>query len=179
MSHNDVFEVETLLAKRQRTVRGRARTEYLVKWAGYAANESTWEPRTNLHKDIILAYEASLEDSTACEIHSTSLEHGAAGELQCRKRRRPAAPLDPTHVKCPAQEKPNRSREEIERIAAQEGLALVPSSNAAGFKYITKQVLSNTYHAETPGGQNIGNYRNVYEAALGVARALCDSAGPR
>ena len=120
MSHNDVFEVETLLAKRQRTVRGRARTEYLVKWAGYAANESTWEPRTNLHKDIILAYEVSLEDSTACEIHSTSLEHGAAGELQCRKRRRPAAPLDPTHVKCPAQEKPNRSREEVESIAAQE-----------------------------------------------------------
>ena len=79
--------------------------------------------------------------------------------------------MDPTHT-CAVQDKPNRSREEVESIAAQEGLVLVPSLNNAGFKYVTKQLLSNTYHAETSDGKNIGNYRNVYEAALGVARYL-------
>ncbi|MCX6042642.1 MAG: RNase H-like domain-containing protein, partial [Caldilinea sp.] len=56
---NSVYEVETILDRRETFLDGdRRRTpvvEYFIKWAGYAAHESTWEPASNLNdagKDV-------------------------------------------------------------------------------------------------------------------------------
>ena len=110
----DVYEVETLLGKRQRTVRGRTTTEYKVKWTGYTADEASWEPASNIHKDIRAAYNASLRDGAASEdvASVSSREDQATGKPKSRKRRKAEVPLDPTHAKGRGayQTKPNRSR---------------------------------------------------------------------
>ena len=42
------WEVEEVLDKRVRSVRGRRVTDYLVLWKGYPLEEATWEPASNL-----------------------------------------------------------------------------------------------------------------------------------
>jgi len=70
------YVVERILAERRN---GRSK-QYLVKWAGYPTEESSWEPRGNLHcPDLLAEFEAhqlhsdddtlavlSLCDATAC-----------------------------------------------------------------------------------------------------------------
>ena len=52
------WEVESLLQDRIRKhVDGRKQvTEYLVRWAGFGPEHDTWEPHTEIHKDLIRAY---------------------------------------------------------------------------------------------------------------------------
>ena len=54
-----MWEVEQIVDKRTRTIRGRRCTEYLVKWKDYPAYENSWEPIRNLQqaKDVIHRYE--------------------------------------------------------------------------------------------------------------------------
>ena len=60
MSAEPKFEVERLTGKR----RFRRRIKYRVKWAGYADDESTWEPRSTLLEDcpdLVREYDAAVE----------------------------------------------------------------------------------------------------------------------
>ena len=50
---DEVYEVDKLLKARGR---GKAR-QFLVKWVGYDAKESTWEPRKNVHPDLVTDFE--------------------------------------------------------------------------------------------------------------------------
>ena len=42
-----MYEIEKIVGKRVRN----GRTEYCVKWKGYAMRDATWEPRANLKQD--------------------------------------------------------------------------------------------------------------------------------
>ena len=52
------WEVESLIGDRTRKhVSGKAQViEYLVRWAGFGPEHDTWEPSTNIHKDLIKEY---------------------------------------------------------------------------------------------------------------------------
>ena len=42
------YNVERVVGKRTRKVKGKEVTEYEVKWEGYASSENTWEPVAHL-----------------------------------------------------------------------------------------------------------------------------------
>ena len=51
----ETYVVERILAQRQ----VKRRQEYLIKWEGYPSEESSWEPRSNLHcPDKLAEFEA-------------------------------------------------------------------------------------------------------------------------
>ena len=57
LGDDQVFAAEAITKKRQR----KGRTEYLVKWKGYAPKFSTWEPEENiLDPRLIQQYERKL-----------------------------------------------------------------------------------------------------------------------
>ena len=49
----NVYEVETIREKR---IKGK-KTEFLVKWEGYADSMNTWEPSFNIHPNLVAAFE--------------------------------------------------------------------------------------------------------------------------
>jgi hypothetical protein len=58
----EVFEVDKILSKRIQGGPRSFKTEYLVKWKGYALDDATWEPQANLKgcSKLIKQYEAFL-----------------------------------------------------------------------------------------------------------------------
>ena len=53
------YEIERLLARRQRKVRGKMVTEYLVRWLGWGPEYDAWYPTSKLDnaRDLIRDYE--------------------------------------------------------------------------------------------------------------------------
>jgi len=61
-----LYEVETLLDRRERKKGRQTVTEYLVKWRGYAEENNTWEPRSNLLTcgELIADYERRVDGAS-------------------------------------------------------------------------------------------------------------------
>lgn len=61
-NHNDIeeaiFEVEDIIQKKKVG----NKIMYLVKWKGYDDSENTWEPKTNLIKDLGKQYLDEVDD---------------------------------------------------------------------------------------------------------------------
>ena len=76
----------------------------------------------------------------------------------------------------PAALQPPMTEEEARRLAAAEGLELLPADNATGFKGVTRNSKSPTFSAKMRLGNKIHNlgcsFRSAAEAALVVARFL-------
>ena len=53
-------------------------TYYLILWKGYPPDVSTWEPESQIHDDLIDAYEAELD--AASELEAEEAEEGEEGE---------------------------------------------------------------------------------------------------
>ena len=78
---DNVFEVETILDRRESKRGKRVKTAYLVKWLGYGPENNTWEPAENiLDPDLIKDYEKTkkrtvlfLHDSRDCPETAVSL----------------------------------------------------------------------------------------------------------
>ena len=51
--------VEAVVEAIRRSRRRDSKTEYLVKWAGYAESENTWEPAVNLHEELVADFDAA------------------------------------------------------------------------------------------------------------------------
>lgn len=60
---SDVYEIQSLLSRRHRTVRGKRRTEYLVKWKGWGNEHNAWYDSSDLThaKEAIADLEARIE----------------------------------------------------------------------------------------------------------------------
>ncbi|EOD38030.1 hypothetical protein EMIHUDRAFT_200420 [Emiliania huxleyi CCMP1516] len=69
---SEKFDIERILDSKVETVgKGKKRVEvtyYLILWKGYPPDVSTWEPESQIHDDLIDAYEAEL-DAAWCESH--------------------------------------------------------------------------------------------------------------
>ncbi|EOD08659.1 hypothetical protein EMIHUDRAFT_217403 [Emiliania huxleyi CCMP1516] len=69
---SEKFDIERILDSKVETVgKGKKRVEmtyYLILWKGYPPDVSTWEPESEIHDDLIDAYEAEL-DAAWCESH--------------------------------------------------------------------------------------------------------------
>lgn len=57
-AEDNQFTVERLVEKRVRRVGRRRKVQYLVKWKEYPDSENTWEDETDIHDDLIEAFEA-------------------------------------------------------------------------------------------------------------------------
>jgi len=57
-AENNQFTVERLVEKRVRRVGRRKKVQYLVKWKEYPDSKNTWEDETDIHNDLIEAFEA-------------------------------------------------------------------------------------------------------------------------
>lgn len=64
----DAWEVERIVDKRRRKIRGRMVTEYKVKWVGYPDHENSWEPAGNLLAEKIAHGFARVPDNDAFKV---------------------------------------------------------------------------------------------------------------
>lgn len=127
---SDVFEVESLLAKR----RNNGAAQYLIKWKGYSSTLNSWEPTKHLPQNLVREFEDERgpEEETEDDAESgeSADESGTADDLAAapaatgRKRARtPAASLTASVASSKPLAGPGRKR----------GVAAL-SSRAAGLR---------------------------------------------
>jgi hypothetical protein len=58
------YEVEAILAYKLQRAGKRKVHKYLIKWKGYDDTHNSWEPKQNIHPDLIRAYEESKQRIT-------------------------------------------------------------------------------------------------------------------
>jgi hypothetical protein len=63
----ELYEVERVISKRTRRLRGRNITEYLVLWKGYPEWEKSWEPASGLRRaqEAIQAYNSQQQQQSS------------------------------------------------------------------------------------------------------------------
>lgn len=74
----DTWEIEKIVGKRTRA----RKTEYLVLWKGFSANESTWEPRSSLKcaMDLVRAFETKANQKRTDNLRTEDAAVAVHGE---------------------------------------------------------------------------------------------------
>jgi hypothetical protein len=80
------FEVETILSHRsRRRGRGKAKTQFLIKWLGYGEEHNSWEPEANVRNCARLLSEYWARVALQSELKRSPEASGVAGPRKRRK----------------------------------------------------------------------------------------------